>query len=289
MSDFLRVFIAVVSTLLLAGCGGADSSEKTLPDAVSGATDVEPAKPVAEKKEVHICLRPIENPEDLWPRIEAVRGLDNLELKKNCGLEFLKIVGHWRVLPVDLLGPIVKEAALDGDALKKWVEAESGSNPKAAAMVVAMDIIGIFKVGDEPNEVLSSVKKWEDLKGSAAEIDAILSSVDTLMPLLKDVNKVHEKRCRLEVNPLGFAVKCTPIHPRLSQIELEWKTTLEDDLLKDLEVTACKGKSCKKLRKAALDLKNSYLALLVKVEKIKDPVFNEYLKSLMVLPPFKNN
>ena len=285
----LAIAAALTSGLSLIGCGGSQE-EITEPDAVTGATDtpMEKAPEAAPEPEPHICKKPLEAPSEVWPRIEAVRLIPPAELEESCGLDFVELVSRWRGLPVDLLAPIVAAAGSDREALETWVEAKAPDCPTAAVSAVAMDVISAWKIGEDPSIMDERAASWSELSASSEEIALALQEIAELKPILKEVNSIHEMRCMLEVNPLGFAVACKPIHPQGKDIDLSWKTATRDGLLEDLELTKCKGRSCKKLKKTAARLKKSYLALVQKVDALETEVYREQIKAWLVLPPFKS-
>ena len=91
----------------------------------------------------------------------------------------------------------------------------------------------------------------------------------------------------LEVNPLGFAVACDPIHKSGRNIDLNWKAETRDGLLEDLELTRCAGSpSCKALKQRSQELKNLYLSLMQQIERMRVEVYREQLESWMRLRPF---
>lgn len=285
----LGIAAALASCLSLIGCGGSQE-EITEPDAVTGATDMPMEKEPASspEPEPHICEKPLEAPEEVWPRIEAVRLIPAVELTERCGLDFVELVSRWRGLPVDLLDPIVSAEAANGEALLAWVAEKAPDNPTAAASVVAMDVVSAWEIGEDPGVLDAKAEGWSGVSGSSEEIAAALQEIAELKPILKEVSSIHEMRCMLQVNPLGFAVDCKPIHPQGKEIDLSWKTATRDGLLEDLELTECKGRSCKKLKKTAARLKKSYLALVKRVDELKTEVYREQIKAWLVLPPFKS-
>jgi len=285
----LGIAAALTSCLSLIGCGGSQE-EITEPDAVTGATDMPMEKEPASspEPEPHICEKPLEAPGEVWPRIEAVRLIPAGELTERCGLDFVELVSRWRGLPVDLLAPIVAAAGSDREALTTWVEAKAPDCPTGAVSVVAMDVMSSWKIGEDPAILDERAASWSELSGSSEEIAAALQEIAELKPILKEVNSIHEMRCMLQVNPLGFAVDCKPIHPQGKEIDLSWKTATRDGLLEDLELTECKGRSCKKLKKTAARLKKSYLPLVQRVDELKTEVYREQIKAWLVLPPFKS-
>jgi hypothetical protein len=266
-------------------------------DAVSGATDVAP--PPAQVPETaaiaqappapaapHLCAAPIEAASDVWARIEAVRALPEGERAAGCGLPFVELLAAWRSVPVDLLAPIAARAAADPAALDAWVADAAKRAPKAAADVVAMDVVAGFAVGGDPRAIEARRARWEGAAAANADVAAALAEAKLLPKLLAEVNAVHELRCLLEVNALGFAVKCTPIHPATTPIALNWVSATRDGVLERLELASCAGKSCAKLKTTAGKLFKNYRALVGQIEKLATPVYREQLLKLIVLPPF---
>jgi len=287
--------VALGAALWQAACG-APKVEATGYDGTSGATDLAPAqKPdagpsgdAAEAAE-HVCDLPITAPAEVWPRIEAIRALPAEERAARCGLATVKTIAAWRSVPVDVLAPIVERAAADAAKLDAWVGEAAQSAPKAAADVVAMEIIGKFAVGGDATAVETARARWSAGPGAPTpEVAAVLEEAKLLPKLLAEVNAMHELRCLLEVNALGFAVKCTPIHPATTPISLNWTTAVRDGVLEQLELTSCVGsKSCPKLRKAAEKLVARYRALVEEVKKLKTPVYRGRIFRLMELPQFQ--
>jgi hypothetical protein len=288
---------AILAQTWLVGCGGAPVDTRA-PDGVSGATDLAPPPPrgaepgptvEAAAPTSHVCEASIGAPEDVWLRIEAVRALPAEERAAKCGLDLIPIIAAWRSVPVDILAPIVERAAADPTALDAWVADKAQNAPKAAADVVAMDVVGRFAVGGDSKEVEARRMHWSGVPAaSVPEVAAMLEEAKLLPKLLGEVNAVHELRCLLEVNALGFAVKCTPIHPATTPISLNWTTAVRDGVLEKLELTSCTGsKSCPKLKKTAEKLVTRYRALVEEVGKLKTSVYSARLLALMELPPFK--
>jgi hypothetical protein len=144
-------------------------------------------------------------------------------------------------------------------------------------------------VGGDSKAVDPRRTHWSGVPAaSVPESAAVLDEAKLLSKLLDEVNAVHELRCLLEVNALGFAMKCTPIHPSTTPISLNWTTAVRDGVLEKLELTSCAGsKSCPKLKKTAEKLVTRYRALVEEVGKLKTSVYRARLFALMELPPFK--
>jgi hypothetical protein len=194
------------------------------------------------------------------------------------------------VAPVDLLGPIVERAAADEERFLAWVRQRAADNPEAAASAVAMDVVRVWQVGGDPAAVTARAAHWRNALGADVPepVAAVLDGVAALPPLLERVNELHRLRCLLEINPLGFAVQCVPIHPSGRPIVLSWKTATRDGLIESLEVTECKGPSCKKIKKTAARLMEQYRTLVADIEELGNEVFREQLKAWLELPPFKS-
>jgi hypothetical protein len=286
---------ALWTTAWIAACGAPKVEPKEY-DGKSGATDLVPAKAPEATPEpaaavpppaAHVCEAPIDSSNEVWARIEAIRALPAEERAAKCGLPLVVILTAWRSVPADILAPIVERAAADAAALDAWVAAEAPGSPKAAADVVAMDVVGRYAVGGDSKAAEERRAHWLGAAaGSAPEIAAALEEAKLLPKLLTEVNAVHELRCLLEVNALGFAVKCKPIHPATTPITLNWTSATRDGVLEKLELTSCAGKSCAKLKTTAAKLLTSYRALVGEVEKLKTSVYREQILKLMVLPPF---
>jgi hypothetical protein len=241
----------------------------------------------------HVCRRSIDRPSEVWDRIEAVRALPEPEREAECTLRLVEILARWRVAPIDLVEPIVARAASDRAALVAWVRQRESSNSAAAAHVVAMDVVRGWKIGGDPASTIGRAEEWRRAlsaggKAPSAAVTKVLDAAGELPGLLERVTEIHRLRCLLEINPLGFAVKCVPIHPSGRPIALSWRTTTRDGLVEELEVTACKGPSCKKIRKTAAKLLKQLKALLAEVEQLESEVYRDQIKIWLVLPPFKS-
>jgi hypothetical protein len=282
--------IAFAVSVWQAACGAPKVEAKGY-DGTSGATDLAPAPQPdagpsgeAAQQAEHVCEAPIAEPKDVWPRVEAILALPAEERAARCGLATVKTIAAWRSVPVEILAPIVEREAAGLDA---WVAEAAGSAPRAAADVVAMEVIGSFAVGGDAKAVDKARQRWSAGQAAAtAEVAEVLEEAKLLPKLLAEVNAVHELRCLLEVNALGFAVKCTPIHPATTPISLNWTTAVRDGVLERLELTSCEGKSCPKLRKTAEKLVARYAALVAEVKKLKTPVYRGRIFQLMELTPF---
>jgi hypothetical protein len=278
-----------------AGCGQAAPPPRE-PDAVAGATELAPREKAPAASEAapsapaapHVCEAPITAPADVWPRFEAIRALSEEERAARCGLPFVLIASRWRSVPADILAPIVARAASDTAALDAWIGDTAAGAPRAAADVIAMDVAGRFSVGGDPKAGEERRAHWASSKvAGTPEIAAALEEAKKLPALEAEVNAVHELRCLLEVNALGFAVKCTPIHPPQTPISLSWSSTVRDGVLEKLELKSCGGaKSCPKLKKGAEKLMKRYAALVAEISKLESDVLQERLLALLVLPPF---
>jgi hypothetical protein len=259
-------------------------------DPATPTATADPAAPGGGSDPDHLCRRPIEKPAQVFDRVEAVRALGEEERARECGLTLVEHLSRWRVAPVDLLGPIVERAAEDEEALVAWVKARAASHPIAVANVVAMDVVRGWRVGDDPSVVTLRAEHWRGVLGGevAGELAAVLDGAAKLRPLLARVTEIHRLRCLLEINPLGFAVQCVPIHPSGRPIVLSWRTATRDGLLESLELTDCKSRSCKKLTKTAKKLMDEYRAVVSEVERLGVDVYQEQLKVWLELPPFKS-
>jgi len=288
--------LPLVLALALPACGGgarpAVSTQATAAPGDPTAPEMsgDPAAPQAGRDDGHLCRRPIEKPAQVFDRIEAVRALGEEERARECGLVLVEHLARWRVAPVDLLGPIVERAAADEGALVAWVKSRAASNPVAAANVVATDVVRGWRIGDDGTAVTTQTDRWRERLGAdvPADIGVVLDGAAALPPLLARVNEIHRLRCLLEINPLGFAVECVPIHPSGRPIVLSWRTATRDGLLEALEVTECKGPSCKKIRKTAAALIDEYRAVTREVEELAVDVYREQLKVWLQLPPFRS-
>lgn len=277
-------------------CGGAGpamtsngaGSEPGDPAAPTVITD--PAAPKGGSDPDHLCRRPIDKPAQVFDRIEAVRALGEQERSRECGLKLVEHLSQWRVAPVDLLGPIVERAAADEEALAAWVRARAASHPIAVANVVAMDVVRGWKIGADPSVVTLRAEHWRGVLGEDLpdDVRAVLDGAAELRPLLARVTEIHRLRCLLEINPLGFAVECVPIHPSGRPIVLSWRTATRDGLLESLELTECKSRSCKKLKKTAAKMMDEYRAVVEQTERLGVDVFREQLNVWLQLPPFKS-
>jgi hypothetical protein len=283
-------------SLALAACGGqapAPGKSAARPSAgaaPTGGAAADPAAPAGAADDDHPCRRPIERPAEVWDRIETVRALGEEERTRECGLGLVEILARWRVAPVDLLGPVVERAAADEERFAAWVRQRAADNPEAVASAVAMDVVRVWQIGADPAAVTDRAAHWRSaLEGNVPQpVAAVLDGAAALPPLLERVNELHRLRCLLEINPLGFAIQCVPIHPSGRPIVLSWKTAIRDGLIESLEVTECKGRSCKKIRKTAAKLMEHYRALVADIEKLDNEVFREQLKVWLELPPFKS-
>lgn len=286
--------------VLVIGCGAPPQpAPAAATDGAAAGTTGSPADPAADPapteetgpgaRRTHLCQRPLEGSGEVWPRIEALRVLPRDELEQQCGLALVESMSRWRGLPVDLLGPIVAHAAQDRDALVAWVKS---AQPRAAAQVVALDVATRWEIGGDPAAVATGIDGWTAAlgEGAAPEIAVALAEAGKLAPLLERITEIHKLRCLLEVNALGFAVECKPIHKQGVPITLSWRTATRDGLIEQLELKECKGKSCKKLKQTAAKLLKQYLALVAEIDKeLKVEVYQEQLKAWLVLPPFRSN
>lgn len=252
-----------------------------------------PAAPAAAAQ-VHPCAKPAANARDAWDRIQLARELDEEERERSCELDLVEVVAPWRAVPQDLLLPAVERAAADRAGLDAWIAGKARTAPEAVLQVVAMDISRAFTAGGNPAVVPAASEGWAarlaelgvttDL--TLVGLDKVLAGAAALVPILAEVNEIHRLRCLLEVNPLGFAVACTPIHPSGTPITLRWRTVTRDGLLEDLILERCSGKSCAKIESTAAKLLADYLSLVRGLDELEVKVYADRVKELLVLPPF---
>ncbi len=286
----IKEFQWFLTGILLAACGGA--AGKTVPDAKISKVDATTTPHVTEVIGVYKdgntpCTQPVSNPSEVWKRIELASALSENELIHLCGLKFVEVLSDWRVTPVDLLRPIVKEAVKDKKLLETWINKNINQKPKAAVSVVAMDIIGDIKVGDDSVSILSRAEAWKLFSEKHLQIKAVIDEAAELQQILSSVKKIHELRCALEVNPLGFAVSCTPILPAKEHIELTWHEEIQDGLFLKLSIEKCrKSQFCKKLQQTSEAFITEYRNALERVEKLQTAVFKEQVIEWLKLPLF---
>ncbi len=282
MSPFVK-FVAVS----LIGLLGVSCASGSVPDARTPKTSGEPA--LSRRIKGHPCESPIESPGKVWERIQTVRSLPADERFAKCGLDFVEIISPWRSVPVDLLEPIVVNA--DEDDLVEWVRQRAEINDKAAAQVVAMDVIHGWRPGADPAFIRDNAERWRQAgvcRGPYSHLGNVFEEAGALPEILTRVTQVHYLRCLLEVNPLGFAVNCHPIHTQGVSVEVTWTTTTRDGLLEDIALKECKGRICKKLERTACELKGEYQNLMSQVGNLKVGVFREEIERWLVLPPFSD-
>lgn len=294
----IPALLICVPPLLALGCGGPPAPPPAAagddaPAAARPAPDGEAAPPGEGDRpaptRTHLCQRPIERSGEVWPRIEALQLLPRAELEQECGLELVASMSRWRELPVSLLAPIVAHAGQDRAALVAWV---AQAPPPAAAQVVAQDVAARWTIGGDPAVVATAAAEWKRAlaDGTPPEVAVALVEAGKLAPLLPRITEIHRMRCLLEVNALGFAVECKPIHKQGVPISLSWRTATRDGLIEQLELKECKGKSCKKLKQTAAELLKKYLALVADIdEELKVETYREQLKAWLVLPPFRSS
>jgi hypothetical protein len=158
------------------------------------------------------------------------------------------------------------------------------------ASVVAMDILSEYDVGGDVAIVSSNMEKWKKLALEEPLVNDVLKEANAVTALLPRLAEIHLQRCMLEVNPLGFAVSCTPIHPPREKIDLNWTAETRDGLLLDLALTRCRGSSsCKALKKVSREFLQLYLRTLDNVEDLTVGVFRDQLREWLKLPPFGEN
>lgn len=264
-------------------CGGSPASAPSHPpEAMSTPADTQRAGEALPP-----CQRPIGGPGEVWPRIEAARKLSDEALIEECGAPFVEEVSGWRPPPVDLLAKIVAASRAEG-TLDSWVMKASETNSRLAEHIVGMDIVGGWHIGGDTAGIGENASRWATRHGDLEAVQRATAEANQLAELLPKVTAVHELRCRLEVNPLGFAVDCTPIHPAREKIDLTWNAKMRDGHLEDLHLTKCtSSRSCKKLQETAEQLKTLYLGLMQEVEALDVEIYREQLKAWLVLPPFQ--
>jgi hypothetical protein len=279
------------------GCGAPPAPEPSSSPRVDAglppAAVADSAEPEATRavEEIHPCLREIDRPGDVFPHWELLRSLPEEELRGRCDLDLLVRMARWNGPPLDLVRPIVDEAREDRKAFSDWVSARIGDAPAAAARAVAADVVADWEVGEDPAAVLPAVARWEDALSSEppAPLAAALSEAKELPPLLERVNEVHRLRCLMEINPLGFAVDCDPIHPSGRRISLAWRAVTRDGVLERLELTRCTGKSCRKLRRTASEMVQEIDSLVKEVDALEVDVYRAQLRDWLALPPFRSS
>ncbi len=265
---------------IVQACGGEQPAPRTPAPEPRGSIPDDDAHP--------LCGRPIASPAEVWPRIAAVRELSDQAFRADCGLELIEIIAYWRCPPMDLLNRVVSTAAEDEAALVAWVRDKAAADSRLARHVVAMDIIGRWRRGATPDDVAARAGEWRKRAGGMDRIAEVAAEAQALEALLPKVNRIHELRCMLEVNPLGFAVACEPLHKADRDIDLNWHARSRDGLLEALELTRCTGSpACKKLKKRAVELDRLYRSVMKAVERLRVEVYREQLKEWLRLRPFE--
>jgi hypothetical protein len=239
----------------------------------------------------HLCARRIEKPGEVVPHYNAVRELPPDEIRGRCGFAFVEAMSRWGGPPSDLLTIIVDGAREDEGALVAWVLKKAKRDAETASRVVAADVAASFSPGGDPQAAAARAGWWEGRLAGAPDGGGFLAGAvaegKALPVLLGRVNEVHRLRCLLEVNPLGFAVKCKPIHTQGQQIQLRWRAATRDGVLESLEIADCQGKSCGKLREAALKLVAAVRALVADAGKLRTRVYGDRILDWLVLPPMR--
>lgn len=277
----VTAFLVVVFVCL--GCAGNRGAESRTPHSKRTASRAPSTTPSTG----HFCAEPITEPTAVWQRIEAVRRLSNDELLGQCGLDFVLTISQWRTPPIDLLRRIVAHESKDFNALEEWVRTYATTDARAVEAVVAMDILSDFEIGQNPAQINRKRTRWQPLASEIDQVEYIVNEALALSPLLANVKEIHHKRCMLEVNPLGFAVSCTPIHPARQKIDLRWREEVRDGLLINLELSRCNGSaSCKELKKASREFLRLYLKTVDAMESLQADVFKQQLREWLQVPPF---
>ena len=277
MHRIIPVF--AVCILFATACGGATPSGTESAPPSSG--DSAPATTVSE------CARPIDTPSAVWPRIEAARAMSEAQLVSECGLGFVSALSEWRSPPLDLLRPIVRDAAADNAALETWAAEQARAGNPAGAYVTAASILGAWRLGDDAAPLLERAAAWREAAAGIAAIEAVTEETETAAGLLASLERLHELRCLLEVNPLGFAERCTPVHPPREDIDLTWHEERQDGIFLDVRMTRCAGsRSCKKLKPLAAEFSAKYDAARTGAEALGSPVFQELIFENLKLPAF---
>ena len=267
------------------GCGGNNGAATKTVKSGGATVNVPPESPVSE----HSCAAPITEPAGVWKRIEAARRLPEDELLEKCGLDFVVALSEWRTPPIDLLEKIVAHEAAQFSALEEWVRTYAASDERAVEAVVAMDIIAGFEIGHNPSEISRNRARWQPLAAELEQVRYIVNEALALNPLLAKVEEIHQKRCMLEVNPLGFAMSCTPIHPARQKIDLRWREEVRDGLIVNLELSKCSGSaSCKELKRVSREFLHLYLKTVDAMESLRAEVFKERLRKWLQLPSFSH-
>ncbi|MFO8070326.1 MAG: hypothetical protein R6V85_00505 [Polyangia bacterium] len=293
----MKRFCSLIAAAVFWGCGAPPAPEPSSPpepgSAVTPAAVVDTVEPEEARaaERIHPCLREIDEPGDVFPHWELLRSLPEEELRSSCDLDLLVRMARWNGPPLDLVRPLVDEAREDREAFREWVSARVESAPAAAARAVAADVVAAWEVGEDPAAVLPAVASWEEVLPDEprAPLAVALSEAKELPPLLERVNEVHRLRCLLEINPLGFAVDCDPIHPSGRRISLAWRAVTRDGVLERLEVTRCEGKSCRKLRRTASKLVERINSLVEEVGALEVDVYRAQLRDWLALPPFRSS
>jgi hypothetical protein len=272
-------WLVLISTVT-AGCGGG-------PPAMVSSPATNAPKVTAAEEEVFFCQRPLTEPKAVWERIEAVRKLSDADLVAKCGLDFVLVISEWRMPPVDLLQKIVSQEAEDFDTLGQWAMDHVDSHRRAVEAVVAMDIISGVEIGGDIALLSRNRARWQPLAAKSEVIRNVVNEALALNTLLPKLEEIYLKRCMLEVNPLGFAVSCTPIHPAREKIDLCWHEELQDGLIVNLELSRCRGSnSCRKLKKVSREFLHLYLTTVDAMERLNAEVFKARMREWLKLPPF---
>jgi hypothetical protein len=302
--------LTVLSTGLVIACGGTstpppsepapDQTTETAPENEALAPTKTPGEEstaaATPNQPMHLCDLPIEAPKDVWPRVEAIRALPEAERYKSCGLNLVEVFNRWRPLPVDLLIPIVAKAAKNPESMNEWVTNRLSTKTAAVKTIIAADILRGWAPGKDFSVVQDAIHRWKttlaksniDVDNGETEFKKLFSQLALVPGLLKDIEAVHRLRCELELNPMGFAVACTPIHKAGRKVSISWRQATRDGILEDLQVTDCTGKSCKKLRLGAAKLSEKIGVCLKALDNMENSLIGEMLRVHLILPPFKS-
>ena len=274
-----RAIVYLCFGWMMSACGGNKPAPQT------AAT--EPETDRAEVAPVSACARPIETPGEVWKRVEQARALSPEALLTQCGLGFIAALSRWRSPPVDLLRPIILSEGANREALERWVAEQARVGNRAAAHAAAMDILGNWQLGDDTAQFIERAAAWKSIGQQMGAVDTAVSEASEIAELFSTFKALHELRCALEVNPLGFAVSCTPIHPAREKIDLHWQEERREGLFLNVALTKCKGSpSCKKLKPAAAEFAAEYQAAKARAEALQTDVFKEQALQWLRLPAF---
>jgi hypothetical protein len=290
----------VIALAAAGGCGGGAPNPAAAAGATAESAGAMPgAAPggaaggavEAPADDGHLCARKIDRPALVVPHYHAVRELPPEEIRERCGFAFVEAMARWGGPPTDLLAIVVDEAREDEGALAAWVRQRAERDAETASRVVAADIAATFAVGGDPRAPAARAAWWEGKLAGAPDgggfVARAVAEGKALPALLERVHEVHRLRCLIEVNPLGFAVHCKPLHPQGQQIQLRWRAGTRDGVLESLEIADCQGKSCGKLREGALKLVAAVRAVVADAEQLKTRVYRDRILTWLALPPLR--